>query len=58
MAFLNKNWYRILLFFSFSVPFYAVAIAVSVSGVIGIFFGVFPARSASKMDPIEALRYE
>ena len=46
------------LIWHFSVPFYAVAIAVSVSGVIGIFFGVFPARSASKMDPIEALRYE
>ncbi len=42
----------------FSVPFYAVVIAVGVSGAIGIFFGVFPARSASKMDPIEALRYE
>jgi putative ABC transport system permease protein len=43
---------------SFSVPVYAIVIAVSVSAVIGIGFGVLPARSAAKMDPIEALRYE
>jgi len=42
----------------FSVPLYAIIIAVSVSGAIGIGFGVFPARSAAKLDPIEALRYE
>ncbi|OGZ75237.1 MAG: hypothetical protein A3G45_01585 [Candidatus Staskawiczbacteria bacterium RIFCSPLOWO2_12_FULL_37_15] len=42
----------------FNVPLYAIIIAVSVSGAIGIGFGVFPARSAAKLDPIEALRYE
>ncbi|MFZ2522580.1 MAG: ABC transporter permease [Minisyncoccia bacterium] len=47
----NLDW-------SFVVPLYAIALAFGVSATIGIFFGVFPARSASKMDPIEALRYE
>lgn len=43
---------------TFSVPVYAIVIAFSVSATIGIFFGVFPARSASKLDPVEAMRYE
>jgi putative ABC transport system permease protein len=42
----------------FSVPMYAILIGVGVSAAIGITFGVLPARSASKLDPIEALRYE
>lgn len=42
----------------FAVPFYAILIGVGVSALIGISFGVLPARNAAKMDPIEALRYE
>jgi len=34
----------------------AIVIAVGVSGGIGLFFGVFPARQAAKLDPIIALR--
>jgi len=43
---------------AFSVPISGIILAFGVSASIGIFFGVFPARSAAKMDPIEALRYE
>jgi putative ABC transport system permease protein len=34
----------------------AIVLAVGVSGSIGLFFGVVPARRAAKLDPIVALR--
>jgi putative ABC transport system permease protein len=36
----------------------AVMLAVGFSGVVGVFFGYYPARRASKLLPIQALRYE
>jgi len=45
-------------FFPASINLISVILAFGVSTIIGIFFGVFPAKRAAKLTPIEAIRYE
>jgi len=45
-------------FFPAYINAQSVLLAVGVSSLIGVVFGVFPARKASLLSPIEAIRYE
>jgi putative ABC transport system permease protein len=44
--------------FPVSLPWWSFAIGLGFSASVGIFFGMFPAVRASRLDPIEALRHE
>jgi putative ABC transport system permease protein len=45
-------------FFTAEIPLVAVVVGVGLSTAVGLFFGIYPAKKAARLEPIEALRSE
>jgi putative ABC transport system permease protein len=46
------------MFFTADIPLIAVVVGVGLSAAVGLFFGIYPATKAARLEPIEALRSE
>jgi len=44
--------------FDLSIPLWSIIVSLAFTSGVGLFFGIYPAAKAAKLDPIEALNYE
>ena len=58
LGFLSTWLVNLIAHWPVSIQIYSVLLSFAVCTITGVFFGWYPARKASNLDPIEAIRYE
>jgi putative ABC transport system permease protein len=58
LGFAGARWAESIMGVPTIIQPWSLILAVSISLVVGVLFGLYPARRAAKMDPIQALRHE
>ena len=58
MGFLIANLIAALSPLPYRIAPWSIVVALAVTFIVGLFFGVYPAQKAARLDPVEALRYE
>lgn len=58
LGFTAANFIAVFTPLPYRIAMWSIIVALVITFIVGLFFGVYPAHKASRLDPVEALRYE